>query len=363
MLPPLGGLDSEPELSCITLDFNSADPVTFHSSRPASLHSEMRPLSVASSNASFAKQKIYSGGVGPYGSVRSPHRQSVEPIYESLKSLQQPPPSAASQNGLSKGLDTASLKSAPLQRSPAVHSMRNCTEADDLAAQIEICQGMAKTLDDFSKTVRDQCHLVSNTASSVDQLYQHRQATTKSSSEKEIGQLRKPEQQQQQTTSGFTRRNSKKITPSKTHNGSSSHYQVSATNKSNNNDLVYTKTTTYVEVSEPQVTVTEKVVASKVTNIVEPSALNLMSSNGGSLPFIDESVRQQSAESTLQTKLRGLDKQMEDDLDEVFVDAHDDSIDAAIMEAAGVDDNTDKMVESIQIKGQRQDSIKDSRSS
>ena len=63
----------------------------------------------------------------------------------------------------------------------------------------------------------------------------------------------------------------------------------------------------------------------------------------------------------IQRKLRGLDKQMEDDED-VFVDAHDESIDQAIMEAAGVDDNSDKMVESIQIKS-RQDSIKDSRSS
>ena len=55
------------------------------------------------------------------------------------------------------------------------------------------------------------------------------------------------------------------------------------------------------------------------------------------------------------------------DNEDVFVDAHDESIDAAIMEAAGVDDNTDKMVETIQIKaaaaGKRHDSIKDSRSS
>ena len=90
--------------------------------------------------------------------------------------------------------------------------------------------------------------------------------------------MRKPEQQQQTSNSGgFTRRNSKKIQPTKT--------QGSGVK---DKDLVYTKTTTYVEVSEPQVTVTEQVVASKVTNLVEPTALNLMSSNGGSLPFIDD---------------------------------------------------------------------------
>ena len=77
----------------------------------------------------------------------------MEPIYESLKSLPaasvEPAPAAA-QNGV----DTVSLKSAPLQRSPAVRSMTRQDEADDLAAQIEICKGLAKTLDDFSKTVR-----------------------------------------------------------------------------------------------------------------------------------------------------------------------------------------------------------------
>ena len=49
------GRVEEPEQLSITLDFNSADPVTFHSSRPASLHE--RPLSVASSINSVAPKQ------------------------------------------------------------------------------------------------------------------------------------------------------------------------------------------------------------------------------------------------------------------------------------------------------------------
>ena len=101
--------------------------------------------------------------------------------------------------------------------------------------------------------------------------------------------MQKPEQQQQQ--SGFTRRNSKKIK------------DLTSKKSVSGKDLVYTKTTTYVEVSQPQVTVTEKVLASKVTKQLPPSeALKLMATNGGSLPFIDCAADTTTRQSSLQTE-------------------------------------------------------------
>ena len=101
--------------------------------------------------------------------------------------------------------------------------------------------------------------------------------------------MQKSEQQQQQ--SGFTRRNSKKIK------------DLTSKKSVSGKDLVYTKTTTYVEVSQPQVTVTEKVLASKVTKQLPPSeALKLMATNGGSLPFIDCAAETTTRQSSLQTE-------------------------------------------------------------
>jgi len=362
------------------------------------------------------------------------HRQSVEPIYESLRSLPQPPAATAGQSGnVADDVAVGGVRGgAPLQRSPAVQ-MGVSTRDPDIEAQIQICQGMAKTLEDFSKTVREQCHLVSSSSTSASKekpSYQEAVTSDEAGGYERVGRpsdetVGKSEQQQQQqpnTNSGFTRRNSKKIsyqskgiTP---HNGngyqsvqSRNQYQDvvytnvgSSTQGSNdakslysnvggvtktgsprsapkrtaverfgsdrNDQVVYTKTTTLVEVSQPQVTVTEKVLTSKVTNMVPPpdSALNLLAS---SLPFIDDqsvATTPPTTHNTLKSKLRSLDREMEAVADDdLFVDAHDNSIDAAIAEAAGVDDNNDKIVESIQITRQqakaRQDSIKDSRSS
>jgi len=180
---------------------------------------------------------------------------------------------------------------------------------------------------------------------------------------------------EQQQPGGFARRNSKKIQPNKVRNQIVSQKSSDQSkNSADHQDMVFTRTTTYVNViSEPKVTVAEKVVASKVKNIVTPGSLDLMSSN---LPFIDDPVPPtpdgNCANSLLKTKLQGLDRLMQETMDpeddELFVDAHDESteIERAIMEAAGVDDNTDKIVESIQLKsskGGRNNSIKDTRSS
>jgi len=377
---------------------------------------------------------------------------SVEPIYESLKSLQPAAGFSArqSKNGsvygsacsdfpagkppsvgnLSAGEGVIRGSAVPLQRSPALRSCRmdqsnsisETTDAADWDRQIELCQDMARTLEDFSKTVQEQCNLVaasnggseaqpSSHVAGENPIYQSkREALPKTgtghtkyygtgeelnqnvkrecvsyeiatgqnkklsdsgASKMEIQEVCRKEQQQ---PGGFARRNSKKIQPNKVRNQIVSQKSSDQPNNSaDHQDMVFTRTTTYVNVvSEPKVTVAEKVVASKVKNIVTPGSLDLMSSN---LPFIDDPVSPtldgNCTNSLLKTKLQGLDRLMQEtnpEDDELFVDAHDESaeIERAIMEAAGVDDNTDKIVESIQLKsskGGRNNSIKDTRSS
>jgi len=375
---------------------------------------------------------------------------SVEPIYESLKSLQPAVGFSArqSKNGsvygsacsdfpagkppsvgnLSAGENVMRGSAAPLQRSPALRSCRmdqsnsisETTDASDWDRQIELCQDMARTLEDFSKTVQEQCKLVagsngrseaqpSSAVATENPIYQSKRealpktgtghtkyygtgdelnknekrksvsdeiATGQKQSESGASKIELQDvcRKEQQQPGGFARRNSKKIQPNKVRNQIVSQKPSDQSNNSaDHQDMVFTRTTTYVNViSEPKVTVAEKVVASKVKNIVTPGSLDLLSSN---LPFIDDPVPPtpdgNCANTLLKTKLLGLDRLMQETMDpeeELFVDAHDESaeIERAIMEAAGVDDNTDKIVESIQLKsskGGRNNSIKDTRSS
>ena len=212
--------------------------------------------------------------------------------------------------------DDASYKSIPLQRSPAMTdtvALRAMSQERVLRAEeAQLCQDIVHSLDEISTVVTDE-HL----------------------SDKETNQYELIQAQQQKPDNhSFKRRNSKKNV----------HYSKIGRNsgKSQQNEDETNKKSTTFDV-QPNVTITEEVVTTTVTTTTteevlydDKSALKILSNQGRGLPFIDEHVTEEDTE--LMTKLKSVDDNEEEDIDQ------------AIMEAAGVKDNGDKTVESIQVK-------------